>query len=1466
MNGLLESILASRKLVYTLVGVFSLAGLVAFQSMDRQEDPSFPYRVGQIITQFPGADPERVERLVLEPLEEQLAQVEEIDDMDSVARQGVAVTRIILKDSIYDTASAWDRVRIKMDRAVRDFPDSARPPQLNDRVIGGSTIVYAITGSTDLDALAKAADRLKKRLLGMQNMASIDIFGDPGEQITVAVEDAVMARVGLTPQALVSEIQSSNQIISGGSLRLAGASVNLKPGTDFRTLDEIRTTPIRLPAGESIPLGSFAQVFHSTAQPPTQRMWFDGRPAVGLELKAERDSTNVVAFGERVRTRVADLRDEFAPLQIEEMFYQPAHTESRLATLLQSLLVSVAIIVAVLFAAMGLRMGILVATLLPLVTLTAVAIYAIGGGVLQQMAIFGMVVSLGILVDNAIVMTENVQWHLNRGESPGQAALKSVRELAGPLFAATGTTLAAFVPLLLAEGGTGDFTRAIPIMIMLALIISYIFAVTLTPMLAQTFLRAGAGSASETGRFARLASRLAYLTTTYRKSFVVGGFLVMGASFFCMQFLEQEFFPNADRNQVVIDMTLAEGSHLQTTEAAARRIELALRGQPGVESVHAFIGNSGPTFYYNLPQIPESPQRARLVVQTDGLARNREIIDWVDDFAGRELPQADIVGGILRQGPPLSAPIEVRVFNEDPQRLAEATERVYDELIRIPGVRDARHNLGTGVPSVDYRIHDAVARRYGVTRADIAQALLGRSHGITIGQYRAGDDPVPIKLRSPEGERFDLAELETANIYAPNGSFVPLLQVAEPVLEMQPGAIYHYDQRRLARVYSELAPDTVYSEVLGPVKSRLKALALPPGTDIEYGGEAEESAKANNAIASTAPLGVALLMFFLLMEFNSFRRVGLVLMTLPFALAGVIPGLWLLGFPFGFLPLLGAIALVGIVVNNAIVLIDVLDQRLAEGLPLIDAMREAVERRTRPILLTTATTIAGLLPLAFSSATLWPPMAWAIITGLLASTVLTLLVLPAMCCLVLGGRRPAGGQPAAAAVVLMLAGGLLAASPAPVHAETMPADTPVIDYNEATLAGSSRPRVQAEGHRASAAQARARAEFRRGAFPRLQGRAFADRVDERPSIEVPNPAGPGTREFEVGELERRGATIELRQPLFDAAQQLYAAPSARQSAVSAGENFASSKLAGAVSASDAYVDAAVLRERLESVEDLLSSLEARNRRINELADQGRALKSDRLEVRFALDRALQSRAQLREEYHVAQAVLARAAGRDGRVIPAVMDYRPPAEDRSVQQLLAYARDRRRDLAALDAGIEAARLQAGAAGASRLPTVDAVASLQYNEGNGFAPDREGRLAAELRWAPFSGGVASAEKAEALAEVERLKAERLEFLREIRLQIENAVAGMTTARTLSSLARSGMASAEATLNARSARFEAGRATVDDVLDAEAELSSQRARSEIARYEILRHWARLQGALANSEWVTRLPADAAAPAGDD
>ncbi|MGR4068992.1 efflux RND transporter permease subunit [Billgrantia sp. C5P2] len=993
MSWLLSS-LRYKRLVLTVTLLLALLGLAAWLAMDRQEDPFFPYRFGQVLVPYPGAEPEQVERLVLNPLEEELAQIEEVNDIIGTARLGVAHITVEMHEHVYDTAAAWERIRIAVDRASREFPDGVGEAEISDRDSDAHGIVLAVTGSDDLLELREAAKRLRRDLFRLKEIARIDLLADPGQQVVIGWDDTLAELTGLDARALGDQLAARNLTSPGGSLSVGGRSLVLDPRTEFDSLEELANTPIRTLRGDQVPLGELADVHLAPREPATERLWHDGRPAVALGLVLSNDRVDAVDFGERLRRLVDELRPAYAPLAIEETFYQPRWVERRLAELGFSLLLGIGILGVLLFLAMGWRLGLAVMVVVPLVTFSSLALYAMGGGVLHQIAVAGMVIALGMLVDNAIVMVENIQWHRDQGRSAAQAVTRSVRELATPLLAATGTTLAAFVPLLLSSGNTADFTRAIPIMVMLTLAMSYLYAVFVTPVFAASILKPRRKERRE--RLQAMGQRIGRLAVRWPVWVLGGAVVLLVGAVAMMPLLDQNFFPDTDRNQLVVDLNFPEGTHLDTTSHQAEVLATALAERPAVRAVHRFVGFSGPRFYYNLVEQPRQSHLARLVVEADDAGDLAGLMAWVRDVAPERLPEAEVVARRLGQGPPVEAPVEIRVYAEDRAALADAAGRILSVVRGAEGARDARHRLGEGLATLRVETDDARAAEYGLSRRDVATALAGASRGVEVSTWRAGRDPAPLLVRSPEGERFSIDGLEGLRLAATDGHAVPLGEIAALDLAWRPAVIQHRGLRRMTVVLAEVADGRTYDGVLGEILPRLEALELPAGVTYAVGGAAESAGDANTALFQTLPFGGLLLVIFLLAQFNSFRQLAIVLTTVPLSIIGVVPGLWLTGQPFGFTAILGVVALVGIVVNNAIVLIDLMNANRRQGFDVGEAVVTAVARRTRPVLLTTATTVAGLVPLTLTQSTLWPPMAWAIISGLIASTLLTLLVIPAL--------------------------------------------------------------------------------------------------------------------------------------------------------------------------------------------------------------------------------------------------------------------------------------------------------------------------------------------------------------------------------------------------------------------------------------------------------------------------------------
>lgn len=1433
---LLERVLDRRRLVLTLALLVSLTGLAAWLTMNRQEDPRMPAYWGQVVAVYPGADAERVERLVLEPIEDALADVEAIKTVESTAYAETAVIQIDLGETTKDTRKAWDEVREALAIARRELPDGVLAPTLNDSLnTDHDAVVVAITGSSDPLALRAAARRLRSELLGVPDVARVKVVGDPGRQVYVDLDDAAARRLGLTADAVAGQLAGRTRIVPGGSLALGGKTVRLRPLSEYASVEEIRASPIVLPSGATVPLGEVTTVRLGPEEPAGQRMRLDGETAVGLAVVAK-ENAHAVRFGDRVRARIDEVAPALAPLSVRVVTFQPERVEHRLAQLNRSLLMGILVVAGVVILAMGLRLGLVVASVVPLVTFAALAVFALGGGVLHQISIAALVIALGMLVDNAIVVAEAIQARLDRGQGRREAVSGAVRELAVPLAAATGTTVAAFLPMLLAASGTADFTRSIPILVILALAISYAFAVFVTPILAEAALVPGASRA--TAATGRIAALLADLATRRTGLVLAAGLGLVALSGVGAGFVRQQFFPAADRNELVVDLRLPEGSHLDSTDAAARGLERLLLERPAVSSVASFVGRGAPRFYYNIDSVPWSPHFAQLVVTTRATSDVEPTLAWLRTAAAERLPGVEVIGKRLEQGPPVGAPVQVRLFADDLAALSSAVSKVAAEVRQVPGTADVRHDLGAGEPALTFAIDDAAAARQGLSRADVARALLGRTRGLPVGELRADDDPIPIVVRSSAGEALPAEALEGLDVGTPSGRAVPLAQVARIEAGWRPAVIHHRDRARVATVSSQVTGTTTFSEVLAALGPRLAAAGLPEGVRISYGGDAEGSGEANAAMLRTLPIGLLVLLGVLVAEFDSFRRVGLVLVTVPLAATGVVPGLLVADQPFGFMSLLGVFALVGIVVNNAIVLLEVVEEERRGGASVDEALSSAIARRIRPILLTTATTVAGLLPLAFSPSTLWPPMAWAMISGLTASTALTLAVVPALYRAVFGPRRVRRGPAEASARAAVAASALLLLFAAPANAgEAVP-------FAEALRRGAARPAAEAAASRADAVSQAGLAERRLSYLPTVSGQAAASRRDR--DLELETPIGS----FPFGARSSTTAGIALVQPVLDPPRLLHGNAATRLATEAARLSAVRTREALAAEAGEAHLDVLALEADLGSTRVFAESLAARLAETEARVAGGRALEADALKIRLALESARLDVLALEEAGRVARERLGRALGLgDAAEAGPAPDWAArPVPDEG--PLLEAALSSRPDLRALGASGDSLDRRRAAVKAELLPRLDARASWSWADGSPYTASGWVEGAAVLTWSPFAAGTRAPRAAALAAERDAVRADLLEARRGVAVELRQALARLATAREAVGVRRRGVEQATETLRVERERNAAGRSTTNDLLDAEASLRDQRTRLEVARLEIVRAWLRLWLAAGDGE----------------
>lgn len=997
-------VLNHRRMILTLATITFLMGAWSWYYMPRQEDPKMRDYWASISILFPGTDAESMERLVVEPLEDELAEVEELREINTRIQAEHAHFHLELRDDVEDIEEAWDQVRDAVRTARRTFPEGVHEPFIDTNLNDQESVVLALTGA-DLLALKKKAESLKKKLLRLHEVVGVKIISDPGEQITILMNDGAVEQTGITPSRLVGILQTKNTHTPGGTVLMDQRSITLEPKTEFEDVEDILNTQIPLASGSSLPLSAVAQVSFTPMDPARNKMRYMGQEAIGLGI-IPREGIHLMDFGQAVRDLVA--QESAGPVAIHELTYQPKRVQARLSNLGQSLMLGIVIVAIVLLLFMGFRLGLVVASVVPLVAFSSLGLFATLGGALHQISIAALVIALGMLVDNAIVVAENIQMRIDQGATGRDAAVGAIAELAAPLASATGTTLAAFVPMLLSEGITAEFTKDLPIVIMLTLTISYLFAVTVTPTLSEVFLRKRANGKKVDG-LRRMGHRLGVTSVTHPYLILAGIALLVLATLGLAPMIDQQFFPSSDRNQLVLELKLPEGAHLSGTEEAVIKLEEHLESLSSIETHASFIGRSAPHFYYNITQTPWAPHFAQILITTKQLKQIDPLVDDIRSFAVNQLPGVHVIPRKLEQGPPVDSPIEVRLYGNEPSQLASASNHVLEVLRTLDGVRDARQSISLGTASITLEIEEMKAAQYGLTPTQVASSVFGRVHGLPAGFLREGEDPIPILVRDPKGENLAIDQLEATLIYGSGmsrsgstslagrrSSGVPLGQVSAQKVEWKPASIIHRNGQRMTKVISQLAPDVAFSRVQDQLESRIIEWEPPPGIRIEYGGQAEGSNEANSNMMRALPLGAFLLIGILLLEFNSFRRVGLILLTVPLAAAGVIPGLLLGGYPFGFMSFLGIVALVGVVVNNAIVLIDVIETHRRAGLDVKDAIVQAVVQRTRPILLTTLTTVAGLLPLALAPSTLWPPLAWPMVSGLVASTVLTLGVIPAL--------------------------------------------------------------------------------------------------------------------------------------------------------------------------------------------------------------------------------------------------------------------------------------------------------------------------------------------------------------------------------------------------------------------------------------------------------------------------------------
>ena len=1012
--------------------VVLVGGLSAYGRMSRAEDPGFIIRTAQVLTIFPGASPDRVENLVTDKLEEVIQEIPELDFVNSTSKTGVSIVMVNIREGFMEMRPIWDDLRRKVDKVRPDLPADIVGPTVNDEFGDVFGVIVTLTGEGFSYAeLKDVADEVRDELLRVNDVAKVEIHGAQEERVFVDYDNARLAELGLSPIQLRQILESANIIIPGGAVNTGVERITLESTGNFESVDNLRQAVVTLPGRpEILYLEDLATISRGYVDPPSSMVRTSGTAALALAISM-RDGGNLITLGAGISRELERLQAVY-PIGIEfdVVAFQPEVVDRKVAEFVTNLVQAVAIVLAVMLLFLGLRTGLVVASLVPMAMILALLVMSFFGIGLDQMSLAALIIALGMLVDNAIVMAESIMVQMSEGKKRLDAAVDSARELRVPLLISSLTTAAAFLPIFLAESSTGEYTAPLFKVVTITLLSSWLLALTMTPLLCVLFLKVKpvAREQSFNTMFYRLYRGALLSGLRHRWVSLAGVVTVFVVVLQGFAYIPNIFFPPSDKAIFTVEYELPSGTSIERTEAVMAAVdqyihdELRVDGPPsagtagavfaaqvdeqaetgrvaGVTNWATFIGNGGPRFYLAHNPEPNNPNYAFSIVNaTSRAVITDELIPRLEAFCLEQFPDLKVTLNPLQLGPPITAPVEVRLSGRDEDALFDIVDAVQAQLRAIPGTKNITDDWGVRSKKLVVDVNQPRARRAGVTNQDIAISLQTALSGFETTHYREEDEIIPVTLRPSVANRTDLTKLESLNVYAQaTGQSVPLSQVADIEVVWQPSEVLRRNRLKTVTGSSDPEPGVTATQAVSQIRPWLAT--EQPGWPLvylwEFGGEEETSVKANLSIVAQLPIAGLIILLLLVVQFNSVRRTAIILLTIPLGLIGVVIGLLVAQSYFGFMTLLGIIALAGIVINNAIVLIDRIGIETDQnGLEPPWAIVEAAQRQFRPILLTAATTAAGLLPLWFGGGPMWEPMAIAIIFGLIFATVLTLGVVP----------------------------------------------------------------------------------------------------------------------------------------------------------------------------------------------------------------------------------------------------------------------------------------------------------------------------------------------------------------------------------------------------------------------------------------------------------------------------------------
>jgi multidrug efflux pump subunit AcrB len=1009
--------LDTNRLTVVLIASVIIIGLIQFFDFPRQEDPPIVIREVVVTAFFPGMEPQDMEELVTRRLEAELRSLPELDDIWSDSKQGVAIIHAETRDEFDDLDLIWQKVRNRMIDVRPHLPSGTIGPFVNDEfgLTAVATIALTSEGFSMADMRLVARD-LRDRLYELPGIRKIDLYGVHEEQVFLKFSATRLAQFGITAGQIVNTLVEQNVVLPGGRVDAAQQNVIVSPTGNFRGVGDIENVEFTIPeTQQTIRLRDIVTVERDYADPPRNLVYHNGKRAIVLSVSIT-PGVNSVAFGEAL-TRKLQVLESRLPIGyvLEYATFQPDLVEAAVNGGLNNVYQTIVIVLVVVMLFLGVRTGLIVGSFVPLTMLMGMIAMRLFGIELERVSIASSIIALGMLVDNGIVIAEDIRSRLERGEDRREACIETGRTLAIPLLTSSLTTILAFLPMLLMDGQTGEYAFSLPMVVMLLLLSSWFLSMYVTPAMCFWFMKvepvAGGGTSTAgasqddaeeaySGRFYRVYRALLerILSLRFLVSAAAVAAILLGG-FIASQLVREFFGPSTDRNQFLVYVDLPAGYRLESTDETVQRLNTWLSNDeinPEVTDTIAYVGFGGPRFFLVLSPVQPNPHVAFLVVSTEKAEQVPEVMRRLRQRFLEDFPEA--AGRVKQMWLGSSEPgfVEIRLIGPDTEYLYEQGSQLVDALRAMPGSLDVRSDWENKVPRAEIVVDQVRARRAGITSRDVALWLQTHMDGLEVTEYREGDIAIPVRARSIGEHRNDLGDLWNVKVTSSQtGKVVPLTQIADIQVESDFYRISRRNQERCLTV--ELKHESLRApELLAAAEPLIEALQLEPDYRWEVGGEIEQSAETMDKLMRWLPICVFGIVVLLIWQFNSFRRPLIIFITIPLAFTGGFIGLLIMRAPFDFFAMLGLLSLAGVIINNGIVLIDKIDSDRAGGGDPHKAVVGAALSRFRPILMTTVTTVFGLLPLIVSVDPLFFSMAIVLAFGLIFGTVLTLGVVPAL--------------------------------------------------------------------------------------------------------------------------------------------------------------------------------------------------------------------------------------------------------------------------------------------------------------------------------------------------------------------------------------------------------------------------------------------------------------------------------------